>query len=317
MGEVKQTNFRINQETADAFRKFCEDNGMNQAQGFDHVMQVVELDRAKAAVPTRITEIEGFEKSVKEIMGAYLHSIEINQNAEGRIREQFASSLDRKDKTIDELREKVEQLQAEKEAAYAARDVAEKAQATAEEREKNAAEQMDAAKKTAADQERINAMLTAQLADATEKLDGYDALRASEIALKADVANLKHEVKEADTALFHAKELYEAHLADAQATANRCKTLEASEADLKGKLAEMERNLSDQKKDTENALRTAQAQAELAQERAVMAKERELHKKIRETDKENARLSAQIEQLQSHINFLEERIRLLESSGEK
>lgn len=49
MGEVKQTNFRIDQDTAAAFRKFCEDNGMNQAQGFDHVMQVVELDRAKTA----------------------------------------------------------------------------------------------------------------------------------------------------------------------------------------------------------------------------------------------------------------------------
>lgn len=51
MGEIKQTNFRIDQDTATAFRKFCEDNGMNQAQGFDHVMQVVELDRAKTAAP--------------------------------------------------------------------------------------------------------------------------------------------------------------------------------------------------------------------------------------------------------------------------
>lgn len=44
MGEIKQTNFRINAETADAFRKFCEEQGMNQAQGFDHIMQIVELD---------------------------------------------------------------------------------------------------------------------------------------------------------------------------------------------------------------------------------------------------------------------------------
>ena len=68
MGEVKQTNFRIDQDSAAAFRKFCEDNGMNQAQGFDHVMQVVELDRAKTAAPGRATEIESFEKSVKDIM---------------------------------------------------------------------------------------------------------------------------------------------------------------------------------------------------------------------------------------------------------
>ena len=41
MGEIKQTNFRIDQESADAFRKFCETNGMNQAQGFDHMIQVM------------------------------------------------------------------------------------------------------------------------------------------------------------------------------------------------------------------------------------------------------------------------------------
>ena len=47
MGEIKQTNFRVDQDTADAFRNFCEEHGMSQAQGFDHVMQVVEMDLAK------------------------------------------------------------------------------------------------------------------------------------------------------------------------------------------------------------------------------------------------------------------------------
>lgn len=47
MGEVRQTNFRVDQDTADKFREFCAAAGMNQAQGFDHVMQVLELDRAK------------------------------------------------------------------------------------------------------------------------------------------------------------------------------------------------------------------------------------------------------------------------------
>ena len=40
MGEVKQTNFRVDQDTADKFREFCAAAGMNQAQGFDHMMQV-------------------------------------------------------------------------------------------------------------------------------------------------------------------------------------------------------------------------------------------------------------------------------------
>ena len=55
MGEVKQTNFRVDQDTADKFREFCAAAGMNQAQGFDHMMQVLELDRAKEAVPSRAT----------------------------------------------------------------------------------------------------------------------------------------------------------------------------------------------------------------------------------------------------------------------
>lgn len=45
MGEIKQANFRIDSDTADAFRAFCEQKGMNQAQGFDHVMQVFELNK--------------------------------------------------------------------------------------------------------------------------------------------------------------------------------------------------------------------------------------------------------------------------------
>lgn len=209
MGDIKQTNFRIDQDTADAFRRFCEENGMNQAQGFDHIMQVVELDRAKAATPSRATEIEGFEKSIKDIMAAYLYSIEINNNAEARIREQFSSSLDRKDKTISDLQVKAEELQAAKLFAETAQAEAEKAQATAEEREKNATEQMNAAKKTVTDQERINAMLTVQLADATGKLDGYDTLRASVVELKEKLAEMERiladQKKAAETDLRHAQ----------------------------------------------------------------------------------------------------------------
>lgn len=249
MGEVKQTNFRIDQDTAAAFRKFCEDNGMNQAQGFDHVMQVVELDKAKTVAPGRATEIETFEKSIKDIMAAYLNSLEINAAAEARIREQFAADLTRKDRTIDELREKVEQLQSEKEAAETVRTVAES-------REKAAIAQMESAQRTAADQERINSMLTLQLTEATEKLDG--ALEAAE----------------------------------------KCRKLEADAAELRTRLADMERALENEKKTAESRLAQAKMQAQLDTERAVIAKEREMQAQLREADKENAKLSAMIEQLQ-------------------
>lgn len=209
MGEVKQTNFRIDQDTAAAFRKFCEDNGMNQAQGFDHVMQVVELDKAKTAAPGRATEIETFEKSIKDIMTAYLNSLEINAGAEARIREQFAADLTRKDRTIDELREKVEQLQSEKEAAETVRTVAES-------REKAAIAQMESAQRTAADQERINSMLTLQLTEATEKLDGAQEAAEQCRALEAAAAELRAKLTDMERALENEKKAAESSLAQAK-----------------------------------------------------------------------------------------------------
>ena len=82
--ESKQVNFRIDPDSAEAFRQFCTSHGMNQAQGFDHVMQVFELNQAKSSIPGRSVEIEEFETMVKSITSAYLYSLELNQNAEAR-----------------------------------------------------------------------------------------------------------------------------------------------------------------------------------------------------------------------------------------
>ena len=64
--ESKQVNFRIDPDSAEAFRLFCTTHGMNQAQGFDHLIQVLELNNAKAATPGRAVEIENFERLLKE-----------------------------------------------------------------------------------------------------------------------------------------------------------------------------------------------------------------------------------------------------------
>ena len=189
MSEATPKTIRLTDETFDKFRKYCKDNGFtSQDQGFDHIMQIVELDRAKAAIPTRLTEIEEFEKSVKDIMAAYLRSLEINENAEGRIREQFSSDLVRKDKTIDDLQTKVDQLKAAKEAAETTAAEAEKAKDQAE---KSAA----VAERTAEDKKTIADTLAAKLAEAEKKADGYDtlkdALSASQDALRAAEQKIK------------------------------------------------------------------------------------------------------------------------------
>lgn len=311
MGEIKQTNFRIDQDTADIFRKFCEENGMNQAQGFDHIMQIVEMDRAKAVTPERATEIEEFERYVKSIMGAYLTSIEINNSAEERIKERFESSLVRKDKTIDELREKTEGLQEEKKKALIEKEQAEKEKEALDERMKTWILQMESIKKAAENQEKVNAMLTTQLADATAKLDGYNDLKASEVSLKEEVLELRRDIKEKDAALSRTKEMYDEKLSSIKLMEEKYDTLEKKAEGLKKELSDTEKELSNLKMQSENEKKQAEMQLELTAERAAIAKERELSSTIREMDKENTRLSLEIERLKEK---LEEKI---EKKGQK
>ena len=301
MGEIKQTNFRIDQDTADIFRKFCEENGMNQAQGFDHIMQIVEMDRAKAVTPERATEIEEFERYVKGIMGAYLTSIEINNSAEERIKERFESSLVRKDKTIDELREKAEVLQEEKKKALIEKEQAEKEKEALDERMKTWILQMESIKKAAENQEKVNAMLTTQLADATAKLDGYNDLKSSEVSLKEEVLELRRDIKEKDAALSRTKEMYDEKLSSIKLMEEKYDTLEKKAEGLKKELSDTEKELSNLKMQSENEKKQAEMQLELTAERAAIAKERELGSTIREMDKENARLSLEIERLKEKL----------------
>lgn len=235
MGDIKQTNFRVNEDTADAFRKFCADQGISQAQGFDHAMDVLKLDQAKGIVPERKTEIEDFEMYVKKILEAYLQSLEINANAEKRAKEQFAGELSRREHDVDELRSRVDQLQAEKDAAEAAVASAVTAKEIAEKNEQIATNQAETAKKNSTDQEKIIAMLNANLAEKEKMLTGYADLAAAEQAAQKKV----HELEQAlnDAKKDHANEI-KALKKDAEMEQERA--VAAKERELSVKVQEAE-----------------------------------------------------------------------------
>ncbi len=292
MGEVKPINFRIDQETAEQFRQFCADQGMSQAQGFDHIMQVVELDRAKAATPERLTEIETFEKSMKDALNAYVRSIEINQNAESRIREQFASALDRKDKSIDDLQQKVAQLQTEKAAAEQTAAEAAKAKELAEKAAAAAEQMRDAAERTAADKQTIAEVLTAKLTEAEMKAEGFDDLKT---ALAAEVEarkNAEQRIKdvERDAADAAKDAAREAEKATEQAVRECSAALQPQIDALKDELRKA-KSEADAARVAEESARAA-AIAELAEAHRVEVAE--LHAKL---DELRARLDTRTDEL--------------------
>ena len=280
MGDIKQTNFRIDQESADAFRKFCEENGMNQAQGFDHMLQVLELNRAKAMVPNSAKDIETFEMHVKKIMESYLQSVEDYNTARESAREEFASALTSKDKTIASLQEKVAQLKADKEIAETTAANADRIADQAVKEASVAKDQAGTALKLAEEKDKTIATLADKLAVAEGK---------AIIELQKDVENLEAG--------------FERELKASKEEADR--TLKSTQEASDRKVAELKKDheteIRELKTDMERKISDAQKDAALSCANEVAKKEREMNITIREADKENARLQAQIENLQAKI----------------
>lgn len=196
MGEIKQANFRIDTETAAQFREFCEANGLNQAQGFDHIMQIAEMDKAKTTIPERATEIEEFERHAKNLITAYLNSLEIAESTEERILEQFQSKLDSKEKIIIDLQNRLSGTEDLLTAAQSAAMEAENKVEAAEQASADAKERAKSAEQTAKDKEDIANMLNVENIKLKTQLDGYDALKDSETSLKAQLAEALQTIKD-------------------------------------------------------------------------------------------------------------------------
>ena len=296
MGDIKQTNFRIDQESADAFRKFCEENGMKQAQGFDHMLQVLELNRAKAMVPNSAKDIETFEMHVKKIMESYLQSVEDYNTARESAREEFASALTSKDKTIASLQEKVAQLKADKEIAETTAANADRIADQAVKEASVAKDQAGTALKLAEEKDKTIATLADKLAVAEGKAEGYDELKQSEEAAKGRIIELQKDVENLEAG-------FERELKASKEEADR--TLKSTQEASDRKVAELKKDheteIRELKTDMERKISDAQKDAALSCANEVAKKEREMNITIREADKENARLQAQIENLQAKI----------------
>ena len=104
--EVKVRSFRISDSVAEKFKAFCgEFDSQNAA--LDSLITTYEMQNAKSVLVDRKTEIAEFDTHIQAIQSAFLRSLELNENAEQRVKTEFNSQLSSKDETI-------MQLQAEK-----------------------------------------------------------------------------------------------------------------------------------------------------------------------------------------------------------
>ena len=158
-------------------------------------LKTLELDQAKNQLPERSVEVKQFEQSVKTLQTLFLSSLELNANAEARAKEQFLSDLVRKDKTIDELREKITLLEKQKNELEAAAKEALADKALAEEQKNATLEKLEAAQKNASNAEQMSMIISKDLATAEQKLDGYAELKATHDESVANILKLNQTIE--------------------------------------------------------------------------------------------------------------------------
>ena len=182
MTEIKdetQVNIRGPAEIIRAFKKLCDENGYTYSQAIEKMLASFALTQAKENNPGRAVEIEHFQALLNGLMESFKHSFEIYDSLEERLKKQYASDLDSKDKTIANLQSIIDQLKADKAAAEAtaaeAMEEKDQAEKTAEAAEKF----RTSAEQTAKDKTTIADTLATKLAETEKKAEGYDDLKAA------------------------------------------------------------------------------------------------------------------------------------------
>ena len=110
--ETKVKSFRITKDISDRIKTLCSEFD-NQSAAFEALITAYEMQNAKVVLSNRQTEIEDYDVHLHALQKAFLQSLELNHNAEERIRTEFARQLDTKDNTIADYQKRVNELEQE------------------------------------------------------------------------------------------------------------------------------------------------------------------------------------------------------------
>ncbi|GIM30125.1 hypothetical protein CPJCM30710_27910 [Clostridium polyendosporum] len=110
MADVKTTTMRLSEETIKTFKEIASKEGFTQEQCLAALINNFELQNTKIILGDRKKEIETFEDYANKLVSLYLNSLEMNKNAEQRIREELKKQLVVKEDIINELQKQKQDL---------------------------------------------------------------------------------------------------------------------------------------------------------------------------------------------------------------
>ena len=263
--ELKVRSFRLSEEVFDKLKRLSEDF-VNQNAALESLIAAYEVQSAKAVLTDRQTDIADYDAHLQAIQSAFLHSLEINENAERRIRTEFQNLLSSKDEMIMMLQTQLEASRAESaKAALTAQEATERAERDSQAAENQIAEYIKKAEN--AESEKCAAIRSSESAEAARK----------------ELLDILHDTKE-------------------QLSMSRTEAVRAieSEKQYADKVKELTEQLSEQQRraeQVETELEKQKVMAAMAAERAEVVKQQAiLEERTKQSDK--------IQELYSELNEL-------------
>lgn len=107
---IKPTSLRLSEEDISKFKTYADELGLNQAQAFNSLISLAEIEKAKNTLTDRAKAIDVFRDTINSLLGFYINALEENYKAEDIIKQDFIKQLESKDNTIQDLQEKNQKL---------------------------------------------------------------------------------------------------------------------------------------------------------------------------------------------------------------
>lgn len=210
MAEVKPRSFRIDEETAEKFKKICLEAGLNQQEALAKLIESYELQAGKAVLTEKRDEIEQFERYTSILIQKYMGALEDYQNVKETVRTEFNALIHSKNGLIEDLQQ---QKKATEEAMKQATAEAKKATDEADQLRKDLEEtqkRCEDLKDSLEDKNQLNKALKAD----------KDRLEAQVNVLEADQQQMEALRKELE-AVKEAKQAAEKQLKEQQAAGKK------------------------------------------------------------------------------------------------
>ena len=227
----KTRSIRATEDVLNKFKAVSE-HFDNQSDCLEQLITAYEVSNAKAVLSDMKTSIADYESHITAIQKAFLNVLELNQNAENRIRTEYSLQLDSMHKTISSLQEESEQLQVTADGFKSAYEASISETNSLKHEISKLNDEISKHNDILSDKNLIISELQRRLSEAEE-------LKAKNVRLVNDVSALQNDLK----------------LADETINSTKAELSESERA-----ISELKKQLSEQKKANETALEMLKAQ---------------------------------------------------------